>query len=228
MEKLGIVIPTYQRVDGTTPIYLKRALESIKKQNYQNYHVYLIGDNYENNDEFNELSESIINKDQITAINLPIALERERYLTDKVKLWNCGGVNASNYGIELALKDNIEYICRLDHDDWWERNHLELISKYTDNNIIIATLSRYTANRILPSIYKNPYYPQPCNLIHSSTCIKFSEIPLRYRDVFLEENRIYPSDADLWFRLSDYMNKNNKTGYMIGVVTCNHIEEMNN
>jgi hypothetical protein len=34
--KLGIIIATYQRVDGKTPELLKRAISSVQYQNYQN------------------------------------------------------------------------------------------------------------------------------------------------------------------------------------------------
>ena len=34
--KLGIVIPTYQRNDGSTPRLLTKALDSIFSQTYQN------------------------------------------------------------------------------------------------------------------------------------------------------------------------------------------------
>lgn len=225
METLGIVIPTYQRNDGKTPFYLERALNSIKDQTNQNYHVYLIGDKYENDNEFINLATSTIQDNKITYINLPNAIEREKYINNKLALWNCGGANASNYGIDLAVSEGINYICRLDHDDWWEKNHLELISENLNDNIFIATKSTYVNGRILPRNFSNPYYPQACNLIHSSTCIKFSEIPLRYRDMYEEEKRIYPSDADMWNRLSDYMVTNNKKGYLIDVITCNHVEE---
>ena len=50
--KLGIVIATYQRKDGTTPFFLQKALDSIFSQTYQNFKIFLIGDKYEDNEEF--------------------------------------------------------------------------------------------------------------------------------------------------------------------------------
>ena len=35
--KLGIVIATYQRLDGSTPVLLKRAIDSVKKQTHQDF-----------------------------------------------------------------------------------------------------------------------------------------------------------------------------------------------
>lgn len=50
--KLGIVIATYQKSDDSTPFLLKRAIESIKNQTHQDYLLIIIGDKYENNNEF--------------------------------------------------------------------------------------------------------------------------------------------------------------------------------
>ncbi len=223
---LAIVIPTYQRKDNTTPYYLKRALLSIKNQTYDNYKVYLIGDNYENKSEFKQIAESIIEPNKIKYINLPIAVERVRYNLNDIKLWASGGVNATNYGIELALMDGYSYICRLDHDDYWHHDHLRLISERTGNGYtIISTLAEHINNQILPKNGSNPFYPKSSNLVHASTCVDFKSIPLRYRDVFFEEGRVYAADADLWDRLSIYMLNNNLVGYLINEITVYHKTE---
>jgi hypothetical protein len=225
MGKLAIVIPTYRRSDNKTPEYLTRALLSVKNQTYQNYKVFLIGDNYENNDEFIKIGSTIIDSKKITYINLPKAIEREKYQSGE-NLWASGGVNATNYGIDLALNDDYEYICHLDHDDWWEPNHLDLIKDHLSSDFtIIATKSTYSYGGILPTNNDNPYYPENSNLIHSATCVNFKEIPLRYRDVFADEGYPYAADADLWNRLSKYMLENNKSGYLINEITCHHDEE---
>jgi glycosyltransferase involved in cell wall biosynthesis len=41
--KLGIVIATYQKSDGSTPILLKRAIDSIKAQTHKDYILIIIG-----------------------------------------------------------------------------------------------------------------------------------------------------------------------------------------
>jgi hypothetical protein len=103
---------------------------------------------------------------------------------------------------------------------------LDLIKDKLNNNFtIIATKAEHFTKVILPVNDKNPFYPKSSDLIHSSVCINFKEIPLRYRDVYAEEGRPYAGDADLWNRLSDYMMKNNKTGYLINKVTCYHEKE---
>ena len=51
----SIVIATYQRKNGTTPFYLKRAIDSVFSQTYKNFKIIIIGDRYEDNDEFNKI-----------------------------------------------------------------------------------------------------------------------------------------------------------------------------
>ena len=48
--KFGVVISTYQRPDGKTPQYIKRAIESVLSQKHTNWKIYLIGDKYNDND----------------------------------------------------------------------------------------------------------------------------------------------------------------------------------
>jgi glycosyltransferase involved in cell wall biosynthesis len=229
--KIGIVIPTYRRTDGSTFDLLKRTLNSIKEQTYTNYKVFLIGDCYENHSEFIELATSIIDKDRIYYENLPVAVERERYPLGGIHLWCSGGVNATNYGIEKCLSDGIDYICHLDHDDYWNSNHIESIVnkilKLDDSYVFLATKSNYLNGEVLPKKSNGDcdYYPLNGDVIHSSTCVKFSDIPIRYRDVFSYEGRCHAADGDLWERLSEHMITNNKRGYLLNSVTCTHITE---
>lgn len=223
---IGIVIATYQRSDGTTPRYLTKALNSIKNQTYADYKVFLIGDKYENSEEFNLLANSIIPKEKIFSINLPYAMERDKYPLGNIKLWCAGGVNAVNYGIDCSLKEGIHYISHLDHDDWWEPTHLEEISKQLKYNpIIIATLATYKNNEILPKIHTLPYLPKNGDLIHSATCVNFNLCPFRYRDVYAIEGRHHATDGDLWERLSDYIAKSKLNSILIPKITCHHENE---
>jgi len=62
--KIGIVIATYRKLDGSTYKHLKNTLESVKNQTHKDYKVFLIGDDYTDNNELIELSK-IIDDDQI-------------------------------------------------------------------------------------------------------------------------------------------------------------------
>lgn len=228
--EIAIVIPTYKKSDNSTLFYLNRALQSIKNQTYQNYKVFLIGDKYDDNDEFETLSK-IIDSDKLFSINLSYAYERDKYWDKPDILWSCGGVNAVNIGIDYALKDGFEYIAHLDHDDYWGENHLsEIINviKSKDNVGFVYTLSNFI-NLVLPSVINDGEIqfslPEQSNLIHSSTCVNFKKLESRYRNMFETFNNIYPSDADLWNQLKVELISKNLNSYLIKKITCTHDKE---
>ena len=229
--KIGIVIPTYQKIDGSTPSLLTRTLNSIKNQTHTDYKVFLIGDKYDNDAEFTHLAASIIDSDKIFYKNLSIAVEREKYPIGSPQLWCAGGVNATNWGIEKAISDGIYYICHLDHDDFWERNHLEEINKVLEQNdtAFVYTCSTYMHNGILPKVNLDGgveiLIPSAENLIHSAACINCKKIPVRYRDVFSENKNVYPADADMWNRVGEYISEHKLQSFLIKKLTCNHPTE---
>lgn len=227
---LGIVISTYKRKDGKTPLCLKRALDSIMNQTHQDFKIFLIGDRYEDNDEINNIVSSYP-EEKIYFENLPVALERDVY-TDKWAIWSYGGVNATNYGIEKSLENHFEYICHLDHDDYWENTHLSEISKCIEinNSSWMCTRSKYVMNLVYPRAFCDSdycdYTPIREGLIHSSVCMNFKKIPLRYRDIYkITGKRGEPADSDLWIRVSQYTKENNLKTTLINKLTCNHLEE---
>jgi glycosyltransferase involved in cell wall biosynthesis len=228
--KLSVAISTYYRKDGLTLKYLTRALNSVFNQTHQDFKIYLIGDRYENEKEIKKIV-SEYNNEKLYFLNLDVAKERDFYM-DKNALWSYGGVNAINVGIDISLSEGNNYICHLDHDDYWENNHLELI-----NNCIIetgsdwiCTKSNYVTNRVLPVVNDKEKYinflPKSCSLIHSSVCMNFKTIPLKYRDLFLETGNVgLPADADLWERCRLYILEKNLKSTLINQITCHHIEE---
>jgi glycosyltransferase involved in cell wall biosynthesis len=229
--KIGIIITTYQRQDNNTPIFLKRAVNSIKDQTYQDYLLIIIGDKYEDNDEFELLCKSFNLKEKLKYINLPIAKERDKYPLNSKELWSSGGVNARNHGIDIGLSLGFEYICHLDHDDYWHPQHLELITQTitkTKSPAFINTCSTYF-NSHLPKVELTnqiiPHVPTPGGLIHSSVCINHKLILLKYRDVFEETGKEHAADADLWDRINKYINNNNLNSYLITSLTCFHPTE---
>ena len=230
MTNFSIVITTYQRKDGSTPALLKRALDSVFNQDYKNFKIYVIGDKYEDNNEFESIFKDYP-KDKIYYENLPFAYERDRF-TDKWLIWKYAGCFANNYGINKSIIDGYEYVCHLDHDDEWYNNHLSSLNEaiLKTNALWLCTKSEYVQNRILPIVNTNlditPFNPIPEGLIHSSTCINFKKIPLRHRNVFDETGKSgLPGDADLWLRISEYLVNNNLKGVLVNKVTCKHIEE---
>ena len=230
--KLSIVISTYQREDKSTPFYLKRALDCIFNQTHQDFKIYVIGDKYEDNNEFFEICSSY-DQDKLYFENLPVAKERDKYGKGWA-LWSYGGVNAINYGIDKSLNDGNSYICHLDHDDVWNPNHLEMINdciNKTDADWICTKSVYLNPNKILPNVYglENEYIkflPGYARLIHSSVCVNFKTIPLRYRDIFDETGVVgLPADGDLWERCATHIKDNDLKSYCINTVTSSHNEE---
>ena len=230
--KLSIVISTYQREDKSTPFYLKRALDCIFNQTHQDFKVYVIGDKYEDNKEFSKICGGY-DQDKLYFENLPVAKERDKYGKGWA-LWSYGGVNAINYGIDKSLNDGNSYICHLDHDDVWTPNHLEMINdciNKTDADWICTKSVYLNPNKILPNVYglENEYIkflPGYARLIHSSVCVNFKTIPLRYRDIFDETGVVgLPADGDLWERCATHIKDNDLKSYCINTVTSSHNEE---
>lgn len=137
--KFGIVMPTYKmKTDGdvhtgrakyiTSIDVLTDSINSIKNQSYKNWKLYLVGDAYEDDQEVKDLLSSLLKPEQYKYYNLPKPGERTQNITSEEK-WMTGGISAMNKGLDLCQSDGIKYIARLDHDDKWKSNHLELLAK---------------------------------------------------------------------------------------------------
>lgn len=224
----AITISTYQRADGKTPFYLSRALDSVFNQTYKKFKVFLVGDSYEDENELIKII-SKYDRNKIQCLNLSFSPERSKY--EKMDLWCCGGLTAINTAIDEAIKNGYKYICHLDHDDYWKENHLELINKVIEetNADWICTKSEYGEDKIFPEIETKKettiFLPLPGGIINSSVCYNHQTIPLKYRNVFEEDQMAIPSDSDLWKRMREYIEINNLKSLLINSVTCIHREE---
>jgi glycosyltransferase involved in cell wall biosynthesis len=228
--KISIVIATYYRQDGKTSEYLRRALDSIFNQTHQDFKIYLIGDRYEESEEIEEIV-SLYDNEKLYFKNLDVAKERD-FHQNKYALWSYGGVNAANVGIDISLSEGNEYICRIDHDDHWTPNHLEMINKCIEEtgSVWMCTKSAYVNNRTLPNMRTTALFidflPSHGTLIHSSVCMNFAKLPFRYRDIYGETGQIgLPADADLWHRCRSHIQNNGFKSTFINQLTCIHSEE---
>ena len=92
---------------------------------------------------------------------------------------------------------------------------------------MVYTSSNFLNGSILPPIrqinHYTPIKPSSGLLIHSSTCVNFKKIPLRYRNA--DDGNLHSADSDLWERIKTYLNEKNLESYFIEKITCNHIEE---
>ena len=224
--KIAVSIPTYRRSDGSTRRLLERALNSIKTQTYKNYKIFLIGDKYDDNEEFLEIANSFYDQSKIYFENLDESKERDHY-SDKLLLWLYGGINATNHSIKVALSEGYDYVCHLDHDDYWGNNHLDEIAKCIKDNQSdwVCTKSTYLNGSILPSIKTDQKYinflPLPSGIIHYSVCINFKKIPIFYEDYYqLTKETKFAGDSYLWERMREYIPKNNIKSHLINELTC--------
>lgn len=229
MEPLGIVISTYQRPDGKTPELLARTLNCVLNQSYDNWKIFLIGDKYNNSNEFEQLS-SLIPENKIISLNLPVAVERERYPNGGRNLWHSGGANATNIGIELAVNSGYHYICHLDHDEIWETNHLEVIAKgIEDTGALFLYTKGLMYNTELPQVNSQELYikqrAQPARAVKSATCINYKVIPLRRKDPLYYYNESDPGDAAFLKRVNPILESNKKDSILINKVTVIHDQE---
>lgn len=224
MKKFAIVLCTYYRKDGSTFFKISRCIESIKKQNNKDWKIFLIGDHYENEQEFKDIA-GLVESDKITAINLNFAAERESGNFSGQALWCSAGANASNVGIEESKKEGFEIHCHIDDDDVWNPNHLAVLKVAYENYeeaVFIYTNALYTDRnghtmKMPPEIVNTHYNnlpPRPERVIHSSVSWKLNQIPFKHRNT-IEQGRVFPGDADMWERINLYCNQNNlKTLYM--------------
>ena len=228
--KFAVITATYQRSNGSSPEVVTRAINSLKEQKHQDFKLFLIGDHYENDKEFQSFKK-LLPKDKIYLENLPFSPERKKYKNPSKELWACGGTSAINRGIEVALEQGFTYITLLDHDDIWYSNHLELINKAVEvtNAPFIITKGVYTnpqkrtATIPVPEVYETlsinpkgyynltpeikayPFIPVQCLFMKLAVCIDMSRIKLRFRDVLEETGTLAAGDADMWNRIGDLM-----------------------
>lgn len=230
--KIGIVMSTYQRPDGKTPELLTRALNAIKNQSYNNWKLYLIGDKYSNQEEFDKISK-IIPPDKILKLNLPVAVERNRYPEGGQKLWHSGGIHATNIGIEFSINEGYHWVCHCDHDELWHKDHLEYIAGAIQqtNAPFIYTKGYYLGtSQILPrNINSEELYinkrPIPSDTINSSCCINYFQIKLRRRDPNYFYNEHDAGDAAFLKRINILLDQNNLPSILVNKVTMTNDQE---
>jgi glycosyltransferase involved in cell wall biosynthesis len=174
--KFAICMATYTRPHGKSPHYLQRSLTSILNQTASNWHVFLVGDKYESQDEFNAAA-SLLPSHKITAVNLPVAPERE-HIHNVHERWKVAGANAFNHAHSLALNAGFDYILHLDDDDFFHIKKIQLLnyacSLCDSLPSFLFHYSDYIAGLVLPrfstsnTLTKNNLIPQAEDCIHSS------------------------------------------------------------
>ena len=177
----AVIVTTYKRKDGSSIKNLKNLANIMNSQTYKNFTVFLNGDNYEDQKEF-ELACSFFNN-KVIAENYPISF-REGYFKIPKNKWRCGGINANYNGVLKAFNMGYKYYLHCD-DDEWTNDHLEqyykVIKQFPKADFIFSK-SKYK-NFILPrehnsvtNVNYNNLLPKPANVVHSTICINLKTI----------------------------------------------------
>jgi len=104
-NRVSIIIPTYKRGDGL----LKRAIDSVFAQTFQDWVIYIIGDKC-------PILDNVMKK-------------KKWAHSDRIRWWNlsensgAGGARPRNYALKQLVTTN--YVAYLDDDNEWKPNHLQ-------------------------------------------------------------------------------------------------------
>jgi hypothetical protein len=245
--KICVVMPTYLRKNGTTKQLLTRALRNLEAQTYKNFKLFLIGDHYNNNDEFEELCKSY--KNDIFYKN-----NEQHYrcynFSNKSTYWTIGGALALKTGIEKAIEEKFDYYLHLDDDDEWRDIHIEVvvehIKKFPSASFIL-TKAKY-ANIFFPrtpeiNTFYNNYIPRGEDSVHASHVYKLPLLGNLVLDVInknhilankinnrergFEGITIPPTDATILDNINSMVVTNKIKSLYIPIITVNKVSDQN-
>ena len=142
-EPIAIYVPTFNIADNNRGrgkhIEWKKMLgdmiDSLKNQTYKNWKLFIVGDNFEPEDDLKDFLKDKLKPSQYVFWNAPEPYERGK--VDPSVLRNSGGAGANNKAIDMARKEGYEFFAHIDHDDVWKPEHLESMMKafQQDNDI---------------------------------------------------------------------------------------------
>jgi len=120
--KIFIYTPTYNRAE----LLKERSLKSVLEQTYSNFEYLVVGDGCTDETEkvVKECGDS-----RVHFFNVP--QRAYRYPPSAENHWLCGPVVAANTALMMV---NGDWIARIDDDDSWVSDHLEVMLKYAISN----------------------------------------------------------------------------------------------
>jgi glycosyltransferase involved in cell wall biosynthesis len=182
----SVIIPTYNRAE-----LLGRTLRSLVAQIYKNFEVIVCDDG--STDHTKEVVASFNND-----LNIKYVWEEN---------WG-GPARPRNNGIKAASS---EWICFLDHDDWWYPNKLDFVVEHTHHaDIIYHDLDVYSekGKRLRKVKGRRLCKPVFVDLMCRGNALLTSSVVVRKSlvqqvDGFTEDEKIVNvEDNDLWLKLS--------------------------
>lgn len=174
MPKISILMAVY----NTDFFLVKRAIDSVLNQDFQDFEMIVIDDGSQNGTQAQLLNYVIQNENKIS------------YLRHT----NCGQSESINRGI---LNSTGEYITILDADDEYKPHHLSSCLKAVESLDLIASTTETIVDN-LDDFYVPDKYDQS-QLIHVDECILFATL-FGKKDVFidLKFQKRYAADAQFY------------------------------
>jgi glycosyltransferase involved in cell wall biosynthesis len=157
--KISVIMSVY----NTDFQLVRRALDSVLNQDFQDFELIVIDDGSNKDPENNLLNFAIDHEDKIT------------YLRHR----NCSQAQSVNKGIKFSSG---EYITMIDADDEYKPNHLSMCLKEIKNTDLISTKTHTIVDN-----EEDYYVPDKFNLekgIHVDDCVLFATL-FGKREVFL-------------------------------------------
>lgn len=200
--RFAVVTMTYRRPNGTSKKSLETLVECLNRQSYRNFCFFMMGDDYEDQEEFEEIASRFDQKRTacLHLQNVKPAWERSRCKIRR-NLWAVGGVGTLNTGIHLAKEQGFLHYVHVDDDDIWHPHHLlALATVYT---MFPETGAAFTwgalGDWILPPtgpIRPNNFVPNGKDAFHSTFSYRFDRVPVEYQTLKDGEEEVDMPAAD--------------------------------
>jgi glycosyltransferase involved in cell wall biosynthesis len=149
---VSVCVPTYNRGE----LLMERAIASVLSQTYANFELIVVGDHCTDNTA-NLISK--IKDPRLRFYNLP---SRKRSYPETVENhWLVGGAVPANKAMELARG---QWIARVDDDDTWTSDHLEVLLKFAQQNQYefvsgLYVEERFGKQKVVDGVRaRDPYY----------------------------------------------------------------------
>lgn len=177
--KVAVVTQSYYRKDGSSENHLRSMFSMLKHQTYNNFKVFITGDDYQPVDEFSSICAEY--DGDIDYVNNTKSF-RTLDLGDIRNYWAVGGLLAAKASYTRSKHEGYDIALMLDDDDQWSDNHVETVVetfiKWFEAAFVV-TLSQYgedpnscmphgiTPGKSQPSY--NNYIPTRCTCVRAST-----------------------------------------------------------
>ena len=132
---ISICLPTYNR----SKLLIERSVPSVLNQTYKNFELIIIGDNCTDDTEKNI---SKITDKRIRFYNIP--KRSYRYPPTTENHWFAGPVIANNEALKMVKG---EWITRIDDDDIWTPDHLEVLLEFAEKGDYEFISAQYIEER---------------------------------------------------------------------------------